>query len=120
MFSWANCWIARYSNGDQIGAWLKHQVFCGAVRLSLGVLPVWWTCLRSGSVAFIVRRRNIGFKISNFTNKYVLFVLECLSGILALLIVASDLCFGKKKMLRHFYFPFNRGNGVSWLRVQSN
>ena len=49
-FSWTNCWIARYENEDQIGARINHQVFCGAVRFSLRVITVWWTCLCSGSV----------------------------------------------------------------------
>ena len=30
-----------------------------------------------------------------------------MSGILGLLIVSGDLCFGKNKMLRYFNFPFN-------------
>ena len=50
----------------------------------------------------------------------MLFVSEYLSGIVALLIVTSVLCFGKNKMLCHFLFPLNSGNGVRWLCVQSN
>ena len=91
------------------------RFFSGASCFSLEVVTVWWTCLRSGrgGWAFIVRQRTIDFKINSSTSKYMLFVLEYLSGILALLIVTSELCFDKNKMLAHFYFPFNSGNGVS-------
>ena len=37
-------WITRYANADQIGAYINHQVFCGAVRsVSVG-LQYWNGC----------------------------------------------------------------------------
>ena len=60
-FLLANCWIARYANEDQIGAYVNRGVFSGAARFSLGVVVVWCACVRSGSVvwAFASRSGNV-------------------------------------------------------------